>query len=329
MNKPQKIRWLIAHEPIELFLRTAKAFSEKIAELTDNQFEVEIFTPSTYKFTNDTIFDKTVKSGSISRDLNGPMVELDAGNIEMSQLHAAEIGGWHDQSYLALEMPFLFSDHNHAARVFEGTIGKELLSGLSEKSPARGLAFTYSGGFRCIASDEKIKNLDDLKSLTFTTGINPVAIDTARALGCQVEPMPIRDQSKVILEKGQGAKVLETTIPRYLAQFSNSTKKYLTNTKHSLFLTTIVVSNSFWNSLDKDTQDKFQEASLYASRLERKWSVEESEDFAAKDNHDDIGVTYTELSDSDTEKFKELTKPLYTKYKDVFYPGLIDGILKS
>jgi TRAP-type C4-dicarboxylate transport system substrate-binding protein len=329
MNKPHKIRWLIAHEPVNLFLRTAEAFKEKLSELTNNQFEVEIFTPTHYleqaefqaKF-------GPIPSMQFAKD-NGPMMELEAGNIEMSQLHITELAQWHNPDFYALELPFLFQDHDHATRVFEGPIGKELLSGLADKSPARGLAFTYSGGFRCVASKNGITSLEDLKGVTFATAINPVTIDTIRAVGAIADPFPIKDHARKFKEEGWSSDVVETTIPRYLAQFSGTSKKHLTNTKHSLFLTSIIVGNKFWASLDEKSKEAFQEASLYASRLERKWSVEDAENFAAKEDHSDIGVTFNELSESETAKFKDLVAPIYDKYKDFFTPSLVDGIIRS
>jgi TRAP-type C4-dicarboxylate transport system substrate-binding protein len=94
-------------------------------------------------------------------------------------------------------------------------------------------------------------------------------------------------------------------------------------------LTSIIISNSFWNSLDSDTRAKFQEACTYASRLERKWSVQEAEEFAEKEDHSDLGVNYTELPGDEVAKFKQLVQPIYDKYKEFFYPGLVDGIIKS
>ena len=159
--------------------------------------------------------------------------------------------------------------------------------------------------------------------------MNPVTVDTVNAIGAVADPFPIADHARKFVQEGYQTEAVETTIPRYLAQFKDSTKRNLLNTKHSLFLTTIIISNKFWASLDTNTQDAFQEASLHASRLERKWSVDDAENFAAQEDHSDIGVTYSELSDVETTKFKELTAPLYNKYKDYFYPGLIDGIIKS
>jgi TRAP-type C4-dicarboxylate transport system substrate-binding protein len=329
MNNPQTIRWLIAHEPVKLFLRTAEAFSAKLDELTNGQYKVEIFTPTQYMSKLSDSGTMTTTSVQEFKWNNGPMQEIDSGNIEMSQLHISELGRYHNPDFFAFELPFLFRDHDHAASVFEGPIGKGLMSGLSDHSPARGLAFTYSGGFRCVASDTEISSIDELKGMKFTTGINPVTIDTITAIGAIPDPAPIADHAEKIAKGNDDADILETTIPRYLAQFQGTGhKSNLLNTKHSLFLTSIIISNKLWESLDVITQAAFQEASLYASRLERKWSVEDAVNFADTADEKFEG-TYKELSIEETTKFKKLTAPLYNKYADFFTPNFIDGIIKS
>jgi len=324
MNQKKKIRWLIAHEPVNLFLRTAEAFREKIAELTNDEFEVEIYTASEYeqKFKQSALKDSTTS-------YIDPMTMLDQGMLEMSQLHITELARWHSPEFWALEMPFIFRDHAHATRVLEGEIGQKMLDGLVDKSPARGLAFTYSGGFRCMASDVEIKSVEDFKGIKFAASRNPIVIDMIESIGAVPEIFLIRDYANKEKVEGLKAAVLDTTIPRYLAQLQGVNKNHLTNTKHSLFLTSIIIGNKFWDSLDVETQAKFQEACAYASRLERKWSVQEAEEFAAKGDHSDIGVKYQEFDQAETEKFKELVKPLYNKYREFFYPGLIDGIIQS
>ena len=331
MNQTRKIRWLIAHEPVELFLRTAEAFSKKIAELTDGKFEIEIFTPSHYFEQAKITAYKTDLGNSLGnfyRD-NGPIVEMEQGNIEISQVQINELAMWCNPDFWALEMPFLFRDHDHATRVFEGPIGRQLLDSVGENSPAKGMHFTYSGGFRCVVSENPINSLDDMKGLKYAIQTNPVLVDTVLALGGIPESFTLRDYVKKVKEEGFDAELLETTIPRYLAQFQGTTKKHLTNTKHNIFLTTIIMSKKFLESLNETDLAAFEAASLYASQLEREWSVNDSEEFAAKDNHDDIGATYKELSDEDTAKFKELTAPLYDKYQNFFQAGLLDGIIKS
>jgi len=326
MNQTRKITWLIAHEPVNLFLRTAKAFKEKIADLTDGKFEVEIYTLLEYeaKFPPRS---KKIRDSSLHYKADS-MSLLDSEDIQMSQMHITELARWHSPEFLALEMPFIFKDHDHAARTLEGPIGRKMLDELAEKSPARGMEFTYSGGFRCLASNEPINNLNDVQNIEWATTYNPVTIDTVEALGAIPKSFTLAEFTSHTPEGVESA-ALETTIPRYLAQFQNTIKKYLLNTKHSLFLTSIIIGNKFWDTLSESEQEHFKEACIYASRLERKWSVEEAEAFAAKKDHSDIGVTYVELSSEDTEKFKQAVAPLYDKYRDFFYPGLIDGIIKS
>jgi TRAP-type C4-dicarboxylate transport system substrate-binding protein len=322
MSQTKKIRWLIAHEPVNLFLRTAEAFKEKIAELTNNEYDVEIFTPSQYREMNQIRYNHAVPQLD-------PMLGMESGELEMSQLHITELAKWHSADFLALELPFLFRDHDHAAKVLEGEIGKAMLNGLTDRSPATGLAFTYSGGFRCVASDSEITSLSDLEGIKFATTHNPVTIDTVTAIGAVPESFTIQDFITKFREEGYSADALETTIPRYLAQFQNTSKKFLTNTKHSLFLTSIIISNKFLESLDADTRAKFEEACTYASRLERKWSVEDAENFAAKADHSDTGITYRELTADETAEFKAKTAPIVEKYKDFFSVGLVDGIIRS
>jgi len=37
-----KIRWVIAHEPIDLFLKVADSFSKEVNEKTNGAFDIEV-----------------------------------------------------------------------------------------------------------------------------------------------------------------------------------------------------------------------------------------------------------------------------------------------
>lgn len=316
MQQTNKIKWLIAHEPVELFLRTAKAFAEEVKASTNGAIEIEIFTAREYA--NE--FNGGVKEN--------PMVYMDRGDLEMSQLHISQLWKWNVPAFMALELPFLFTDHDHATRVLEGDIGQDMLSTLATKSPARGLAFTYSGGFRIVASDEEIKSLADFKNLSFYTGTNPIGIDTIEAIGGQPDPHAIEDYWSSIHTEGDNHDAVDTTVPRLLATVGKSKKRYVTDTKHSLFLTSIIVSERWWSSLSDELKAQLTAAATNAARLERKWSVEDSEKLAKADPAE-TGVQYKELDSAEMDKFRALTEPLYDKYNSIFMPGLVDQIRKS
>ena len=315
MTQVNKIKWLIAHEPVHLFLRTAKAFAEEVRQSTDGQIDIEIYTASEYA----NKFNHGVKEN--------PMAYMDRGELQMSQLHISQLWKWNVPAFMALELPFLFKDHDHATRVLEGQIGQDMLSTLATKSPARGLAFTYSGGFRIVASDKEINTLADFKNLSFYTGTNPIGIDTIEAIGGQPDPHAIEDYWQSVHTEGDNHDAVDTTVPRLLATVDKTQKRYITDTKHSLFLTSIIVSEKWWSSLGEELQAKLAQAATNAARLERQWSVDDAE--AVKTEGQEHGVSYKELSAEEMAKFEALTAPLYDKYNSIFMPGLVDQIRKS
>ena len=154
MAKITKIRWVIAHEPLSVFVRSAKYFQDYVnAAQSAEKIDIEIMTLSEYseRYNDGVLVTK--------HDLLDHMKQ---GKIEMSQLYTTWLAEYFDNDMLALDMPFIFADHDHATRVLEGEVGEFLLNKITEKSNVRGMAFTYSGGFRNVISSKKVDKLSDL-----------------------------------------------------------------------------------------------------------------------------------------------------------------------
>ena len=154
MTKTTKIRWVIAHEPLSLFVRAAKDFQDFVnSAQSAEKIEVEIMTLNEYseRYNNGVVVTK--------HDL---LDLMEQGKIEMSQMYTTWLAEKYEQDMLALEMPFIFTDHDHATRVLEGEVGEYLLEKITKKSNVRGMAFTYSGGFRNVLSNKKISTLKGL-----------------------------------------------------------------------------------------------------------------------------------------------------------------------
>jgi len=152
--KTTTIRWVIAHEPLDLFLRAAEDFQTFLNEAQSvEKIEVEVMTLSQYsaKYKN----DETVTKHDLL-DL------MESGEIEMSQMYTTWLAENYNHDMLALELPFLFENHEHATRVLEGEVGEYLLDKTTENSNVRGMAFTYSGGFRNVLSNKKVSTLKGL-----------------------------------------------------------------------------------------------------------------------------------------------------------------------
>lgn len=152
--KNTKIRWVIAHEPLSLFERAARDFQSFVNEAQSaEKIEVEVMTLKEYS--------ERYNDG-VAVDKHDLLDLMEQGKIEMSQMYTTWLAEDVEHDMLALEMPFIFEDHDHATRVLEGPIGEGLLEKITEKSNVRGMAFTYSGGFRNIIIDKPVTGLNDL-----------------------------------------------------------------------------------------------------------------------------------------------------------------------
>jgi len=318
MQKTNKIKWLIAHEPVHLFLRTAEAFAADVKEKTAGAVDIEIYTHTDY-------------SDKYNNGLKeNPLAHMERGELEMSQLHISQLWKYNVPAFMALELPFLFESHEHATRILEGQIGQDMLLNLKEKSPARGLAFTYSGGYRVMVSNEEINELGDFHNMSFYTGTNPIGMDTIAAIGGQPDPHAVDHFWYTVNNYGDKHDAVDTTIPRIVSAkvadtvLNRTKKRYITDTKHSMFLTSIVVSETWWAGLSDEIKSIISQAAVDAARLERKWSIEDAEEIKLASAKYDLH--YKELEQSEMDKFRSLTEPLYDKYDSVFMPGLIKGI---
>lgn len=319
MTTPRKIRWLIAHQPQELFVRTAKAFSEELNKTCSGELEVEILTYPEYREKYHAIEKLELLDQAdvnIDEAVAAFWQALFNSEIEMSQIQVGQVGELHSDFH-AIDMPFMFEDHDHVKEVLEGPIGQDMCSTLGKKSGVTGLAFTYSGGFRVIGSNTPITTIQELEGLRVVVQ-NPLTLGTTiESMGGQAIPVPPNLWNKYDLISNGKADAVETTYLRFNG-------KHILKTNHSMFMTTIVVSNKFWDTLSEKQQAAFKHAALVASRQEREWSVQDADTF--EKNAVSNGVTITEISDEDHEILKRKSQITYVKTKGFFSPNLISNI---
>lgn len=321
MTEPRNIRWLIAHQPQELFVRTAKAFSEELNKLCPGELNVEILTYPEYSKKYHPI-DKlellSEKDVSIDEAIQAFWQALFNSEIEMSQIQVGQVGELYSD-FKVIDLPFIFDDHDHVKEVLEGSIGQELCSTLGKKSQVTGLAFTYSGGYRVIGSNEPITTVQDLEGLRIVVQ-DPITLGTTiESMGGQAISIPPNLWNKYDALGNDNADAIETTYLRFNG-------KHILKTNHSMFMTTIVISNKFWDSLTEKQQQAFRAAAQLAAQREREWSVQDADTF--EKNAVANGVTITEISEQDQETLKRKSQITYVKTKHYFTPNLITRIRK-
>ena len=306
--KPIKVRWLIAHEPIDAFRRAAKTFSAELSKESHGQMTLEILTPKDF--------------GS-SENMNPKKIFrlLRSGQVELSQTVTTGVGSI-EPKFFVLDLPFLFKSHEHASRVLDGAIGHQLLASL-DKTQVHGLAFTYSGGFRVVPSSNRaIHSADDFKGLNVRTTNSPVAQETLRLLGAKPVPMGI-NATKSALESNN-VDAAETTYIRIPNVASDNTK-FINETHHSLFLTAILASRKFYDSLSEENRGALSRAALSAAKIERQDSVDDGE--KAKAAFQKKGVEIVEMSAANRTIFENRLQPVYKTFEGTLGKDLIQSIL--
>ena len=315
--KTLKIRWLIAHQPVYLFHRVATDFANIVNKLSkDHRIEIEILTAEEFN----SIYNPEESASRLNL-----YKFLQNNTVQIAQLQTTSLGRRFNRKMQIFDMPYLFEDHDHAAQILEGPIGHRLLNEFNPSSNLKGLAYTYSGGFRLMPFNQEVSDLAQLVGARARSGISPIAQETMKSFGFEPVPIEIEEVSSHVLD-GQviGG---EHTTQRLLPDQCDEWIKTIVDTQHSLFLTSIVVNNDWWNSLSDDFKDILTSAALQAARNERELSIKDGEDSLVKLMAQ--GVSYIKPTDEKMAEFKSKTSGVYDKFDaDYFGEDLVGQIKK-
>lgn len=314
-EKPLEVNWLIAHEPVYLFDRAAKDFALEFNKTSDRPITVHILGPSDYGSTNARLSSDTVFQA------------LDGGQVQLATLVTDALSRTQVPQLGVLQLPFLFTDTKSAERVLDGAIGDHLLQDITDATSARGLAFTFSGGLMVIESNtHSVQSLADFKNLRIGTIEGPIAMATLKAFGASPEKLDVEKgkYNGSLLSTLDG---IETPYTRINLNVPEATPSYVSETNHSLFLTVIMASDSFYESLSPNDRIALLRAARVAAQDEREDSVA----LAAKNREllKERGATVTIISPDVQEALKKAVASVYTTFAPQFDAALLKGIQEA
>lgn len=307
------VKWVIAHEPIGLFLKVAERFAKEVNEKTNGMFNIEVLSLSDY----------TAKYNDGKKITKYDLMEMiNTGKIEMSHIYTTWLGDYNKDLH-ALDLPFLFRDHDHADAVLEGEVGAELLAGVSKNSNIKAMSFTYSGGYRVVPANFKADTVEAWKDQPVRTSRSPVAVETFKLLGAQPMEHIALEEMNEYADKGV-ITAGESTYVRIFPLDQYKSFEFVNDTAHSLFLTSIIVNQDFFAQFDEATQEIMATAAFNAARAERRESVADIPNILAECG--EKGVEVVKMTAEEEAKFRSTTAPVYDKFADYFTPGLVEKI---
>ena len=218
-----------------------------------------------------------------------------------------------------VDIPFLFRDTQHARAVMDGAFGQDLLA----KFQKRGLIALAWGeqGFRHLSNNKHAVNgVPDLKGLKIRVTENPVHITAFRTLGASPTPM---SWPEVIGALQQGTiDGQENPVSVLVSAKLWQVQKHLTLTSHVYAPMALIVSPSFWGSLNASQKAAFTEGAKKGALASRGFvdTVEKKGVEEAKAN----GMKVVEKVDQ--AAFRTALEPAYKEYAKKFGQKTLDSI---
>ena len=221
--------------------------------------------------------------------------------------------------YNVVILPYLFRDSEHAHKVLNGEVGKELEADLE----AQGISILgyWDNGWRHMTNDVRpIKTAEDVKGLKIRVQDSPIYISFIKALGATPTPIPFAELYTALetnVVDGQEQPLAQMATNRFY-----EVQKYLTLTGHTFEPGALYVSKQAYEKLPSDLQNILKEAAVEAGEYERKLVKDEEAKFLQQLK--DGGMIVEE--NPDIESFRKAVEPVYKEFEQQLGKDLIDKI---
>jgi len=263
--------------------------AERLAEKSDGKLTIDIY-----------------PSGQLGSEQQSVEL-LQIGSLAITKVSAAVMESF-TRKFKVLGLPYVFASKEHANKVFDGEIGRELLLG-TEEFWIRGLSF-YDAGFRSFYTiDKPINSPEDLEGLKIRVMKSQTAMEMVKALGGS--PTPISwGELYTALQSGvvDGA---ENNPPSLYTSHHYEVCKHYTLDEHTCVPDVLIISSKVWNKLSEQEQKWLQEAADESVPVQRKFWAESVEESLRVVQEAGVTIHYP-----DKTKFADKVQDLLNEYKN-------------
>ena len=218
-----------------------------------------------------------------------------------------------------LNLPYLFESREHAFKVLDGDIGKEISSGLDNKGLIN-LGYMENGWRHMTNNKKAIKTAQDAANLKLRVQESPPYISFIKALGSTPVPIPFGELYTALEQKvvdGQENPLAQI----YLNKFQE-VQGHLTLTAHNYDAAILLMSKTTFDTMPEDLQKVILEASKEAIQHERKVAMEEENKLLEQLKATDIEIE----ENPDLESFRKAVEPVYKEFEKSLGKDLIKAV---
>jgi len=298
-------------------------------------------TPKTFSYYEALkIFEKEVKEksgGNVDVQIFGDGVLGDhqtttestlAGSIEGTVITSA----WSQnlvKEHRVFTLPFLWPNYKGYRAWLDSADGRRV-GNMLEGRGLKFLGYAHTGWLGVMNSKREIRTKDDFKGLKIRTMPDSVLVDSITSLGCMGVAMGPGELYSAVQ---QGVIDGISTAPQFLNVLKiHEVAKFYTDLKLHATPAIFFVSMKFWNQLSPDLQKIFLDAGKNFERNSDAYYLDDSKKTSDNNILESIfkkaGVKIYMPTPQDMESYKQLTRPVFVKYREQVGPELADGIVK-
>lgn len=208
------------------------------------------------------------------------------------------------EEFYIMQSPYMFDNIEEINKFLETDLFEKWVNELAEEGLMI-LSFNWNLGERNLATKKKIESVEDVKGTVIRTNGSDIVDGTVSAMGGSPSGMPWSEAYPGI-EQG----VIDGVEAHNLAIYESSMYEvinHIAKTNHYQLLSSLTVSADWFNDLPEDYQSIVLEEATLAGEYGSDLAKESSEEY--EQNMKDEGVEFHEV---DRDKFKEVTKDVYT-----------------
>ena len=209
--------------------------------------------------------------------------------LEMARSNASELEAF-EESYSAMNLPYIFQSESHFNDVVTGDIGQDILQA-SRDDGFIGVAY-YTEGARSFYADRTISSPADLEGMKIRVQPSPSAIRMVELLGGNPTPISWGELYSA-LQQGvvDGAENNPTALT---SARHGEVSKFFSKDEHTMIPSVVVMSNCAYDALTDDQRAALEQAALESMEFHRNaWNA--ASDAALATAAKDMGVTITEV----------------------------------
>ncbi len=251
--------------------KSMEFMAERVDELTDGDLKIRIFA------------NAQLGTQRESMEL------MQNGSLDMARSNASELEAF-EESYGALNLPYIFTSADHYFDVLSSDIGDDILNASADKGFI-GLTY-YIEGARSFYANKEIRSPADLEGMKIRVQPSPSAIRMVELLGGNPTPIAWGELYSA-LQQGVVDGAENNPMALTSARHGEVSKVY-SDDGHTMIPSVVMISTQSWNDLSEDHQKALRQAAKDSMVFHRdQWDAMSAA--AVEQAKTELGVKFIEV----------------------------------